>query len=87
MESCAGDNHEWSEEVEACRKCGGLDVEEVELTFPSQPNAGGLRVASEPTLAMWCKACDDFAMVSPALHCQRCHAVKWLMDVDDEIFG
>ncbi len=87
MEACKDGRHEWSEEVEACRKCGSLDVEEVEPTFPNQSNAAGLRVVSEPVLAMWCSACDDYVMVSPALQCERCGAVEWAKDMDDEIFG
>jgi len=79
--------HEWSENLETCRTCEGIDIEETEIGTDSGGGSGGLRVKTEPLYGYFCDECQNFTMVSLARHCALCGEVDWLNSMDEEIFG
>ena len=78
--------HEWTDEIETCRNCEGIDVQSIALNS-SDATPGVLRAPSEPLHGSYCTNCQSLTMVSPARHCTLCGKVDWVFDMDEEIFG
>jgi len=78
--------HEWTDEVETCRNCGGTDIQSVALNTGDAP-VGVLHAPVEPIYGSFCTRCQELTMVSLASHCTLCGEVDWEFDMDEEIFG
>ena len=78
--------HDWSESLETCRTCEGIEIEEAEIEMDSSVGSSGLRMKTEPLYGYFCEECQDFTIVSLARHCILCDEVEWLNTMDEDIF-